>query len=272
MELLRAAVLGIVQGLTEFLPVSSSGHLIIVPWLFGWPDQGLAFDVSLHLGTLLALLLYFWRDWRDMLATAGQDLRVTRSWASFRPQTRLLLLIVLGSVPAGIVGLLFNDFIEEHLREPWLVAVMLIVFGTVMLIVDRLARMDRTIASLGPIDAILVGIAQAVALVPGVSRSGATISMGLARRLDREAAARFAFLLGTPAFVGAAIIELPDLWNEWSGSGAEVAVGFICSFASGLTVIYYLLRFLRTRTLLTFVIYRWALGVFVLLVAAARAV
>lgn len=272
MELLRAAILGIVQGLTEFLPISSSGHLIIIPWLFGWPDQGLAFDVSLHLGTLLALLLYFWRDWLNMFRTAAVDVQASRSWSTFRPPTRLLLLIILGSVPAGIAGVLFSDAIEEHLREPWLVGVMLIVFGGVMLVADRMSSLSRSISSLGPVDAILVGTAQAVALIPGVSRSGATISMGLARNLNREAAARFAFLLGTPAFIGAALVELPDMVNEWSGQGAEMAIGFICSFATGLAVIYYLLRFLRTRTLLTFVIYRWVLGTFVLVVAAARAV
>jgi len=268
MESLRAAVLGIVQGLTEFLPVSSSGHLILIPWFFDWPDQGLAFDVGLHLGTLLALLLYFWRDWAEMLLAATRDVRAN-SLRDPAPKTRLLLYIAAGSVPAGIAGLLFHDWIEENVREPWLVAITLMVMGAVMLLADRFSSRTRGIGDLGLRDALLVGAAQAVALIPGVSRSGATISMGLAVHLDREAAARFAFLLGTPAFVGAAILEAPDLLD--TGASGEMAIGFACSFLTGIAVIHYLMRFLRSRTLLSFVVYRWGLGAFTLALVAIRA-
>jgi undecaprenyl-diphosphatase len=271
MELLRAAVLGVVQGLTEFLPISSSGHLILIPWFFDWPDQGLAFDVGLHLGTLLALLVYFWREWLRMFVAAATDARHRSRWTRPQPATRLLVLIAIGSIPAGVAGLLFNDWIEENVRQPWLVAVMLIAAGTLMLAADRYSRRTRRIAEVTPADAILVGVAQAFALIPGVSRSGATISMGLARHLDREAAARFAFLLGTPAFVGAAAIKSSDLATMWTGDGAEMAIGFAASLLSGLAVIHFLLRFLRSRSLLTFVVYRFGLGVFTLLLVAIRA-
>jgi undecaprenyl-diphosphatase len=270
MESLRAAVLGIVQGLTEFLPVSSSGHLILVPWFFDWPDQGLSFDVGLHLGTLLALLLYFWRDWARMATSVLADVGERRRWHEARPQTRLLLAIAAGSVPAGVVGLLLHGWIEDNVREPWLVALTLIAMGAVMLAADRWSRRTRTMDDLRLRDALLVGAAQAVALIPGVSRSGATISMGLALHLDREAAARFAFLLGTPAFVGAAGLQTRDLLSD-SGDFDVLAIGFACSFVTGLAVIHYLMRFLRSRTLLSFVAYRWGLGAFTLVLFALRA-
>lgn len=271
MESLRAAVLGIVQGLTEFLPVSSSGHLILVPWFFGWEDQGLAFDVGLHLGTLLALLLYFWRDWAGMAEAATRDLRSRTPWSAASHPTRLLGFIIIGSVPAGLVGMFFADWIEEHVRQPWLVAIMLMAVGIVLLVADRRSKRTRQLAELNVVDAVLVGVAQAIALVPGVSRSGATISMGLWRDLDREAAARFAFLLGTPAFVGAALIESADLASEWSGDGQAMAIGFACSFLSGIAVIHFLLRFLRTRSLMTFVVYRFGIGAFTLVLVGIRA-
>ncbi|MGD9935813.1 MAG: undecaprenyl-diphosphate phosphatase, partial [Dehalococcoidia bacterium] len=215
MDLLRAVVLGVVQGLTEFLPVSSSGHLILVPSLFGWDDQGLAFDVGLHAGTLVALLAYFWRDWATMTFCGLDDLRHHGpSVRRYQQPSRLLLLIVLGSVPAAVAGLALNGWIEENLRQAWLVALMLIFVGALMLIADRRSRLDRSLHDLGVVDAVLVGLAQAVALIPGVSRSGATISTGLVRGLDREAAARFAFLLGTPAFAGAALLKFKDLTGD----------------------------------------------------------
>jgi undecaprenyl-diphosphatase len=271
MELLRAAVLGIVQGLTEFLPISSSGHLILIPWLFEWPDQGLAFDVGLHLGTLLALLLYFWREWLRMFASTARDVRARTRPADVQPGTRLLALIVLGSFPAGVAGLFFNDWIEQNVRQPWLVAVMLIAVAIVMLAADRYSRRSRKMAEVTALDAVLVGVAQAAALIPGVSRSGATISMGLVRHLDREAAARFAFLLGTPAFLGAAAVKGSDLASMWSGDGAEMAIGLGCSLLTGLAVIHFLLRFLRSRSLLTFVGYRLGVGAITLVLVAIRA-
>ncbi|MCC7363884.1 MAG: undecaprenyl-diphosphatase UppP [Dehalococcoidia bacterium] len=271
MDLLRAAILGIVQGLTEFLPVSSSGHLILVPALFGWDDQGLAFDVGLHLGTLTALLVYFWRDWylmaRSSLGDLGAGRYAPRAWSD---PTRLFALIALGSIPTAIVGLLFEDMIEEKLRQPWLVALTLAGVGAIMLVADRRTRQERTIAQLGVADAVLIGCAQACALFPGVSRSGATMTLGLFRHFTRNDAARFAFLLGTPAFVGAALLKARDLAGESSGEVFDLAFGFACSALVGFAVIHFLLQFLRTRTLMPFVLYRFGVAALTLVIGAIR--
>lgn len=268
MDLLRAVVLGIVQGLTEFLPVSSSGHLILVPELFGWEDQGLAFDVGLHAGTLVALLGYFWRDWARMAFSSLDDVRRHRlSFRHYQGETRLLLLIAAGSVPAAVAGLLLNGWIEENLRQAWLVALMLIVVGGLMLVADRRSRRDRGVLDVGLADAVLIGLAQAAALIPGVSRSGATISTGLVRGLNREAAARFAFLLGTPAFFGAALLKSSDLTGDTVDT-LDLAAGFVTAAVVGFAVIHFLLGFLRRWTLTAFVVYRFGLGVFILALAA----
>jgi len=271
MDYLRAAILGIVQGLAEFLPISSSGHLILVPALFRWPDQGLAFDVGLHCGTLLALLAYFWRDWWQMITLGLRDLgRHQFKFREHSPESRLLWLIAMGSVPAAITGLLFSDWIEENLREPWLIAVMLAGVGTIMLVVDRRSQATRSIASLGVLDVALIGLTQASALIPGVSRSGATMTMGLFLHLTRDAAARFAFLLGTPAFVGAAALKAGDLKGLSGDETVQLAIGFTCSALVGFAVIHFLLQFLRRRSLLTFVIYRYFAAALTLVIAAIR--
>ncbi len=271
MDMLRAIVLGIVQGLTEFLPVSSSGHLILVPRLFNWEDQGLSFDVGLHLGTLLALLLYFWRDWWAMITVGLADLgRHQLAFSRHRGESRLIWLIALGSVPAVVVGLFFNSWIEDHVRQPWLVALTLAGVGTIMLLADRFGRRTRQIEGIGLADAVLIGLAQACALIPGVSRSGATISVGLYRGFSRDAAARFAFLLGTPAFVGAAVFKANDLAGESSAQLTQLAVGFAFSAVVGFAVIHFLLRYLRTRSLLPFVIYRYGVAAVTLVIAAIR--
>lgn len=271
MDLIRAAILGIVQGLSEFLPISSSGHLILIPALFKWPDQGLAFDVGLHLGTLLALLVYFWHDWWCMFRAGVPDfLRYRFRFREHSDDSQLLWLLALGSIPAGITGLLFDSWIEDNLRQPWLVAIALAVFSLVILAADRFTNETRTVRSVGVVDAILIGLAQAVALFPGVSRSGATLSMGLFRNLTRDSAARFAFLLGTPAFVGAAILKSNDLANLSGRETAELAIGFVASALVGFAVIHYLLQFLRTRTLIPFVWYRLAVAAITLAIGAFR--
>ncbi len=270
-DLLRAIVLGIVQGLTEFLPVSSSGHLILVPALFKWPDQGLAFDVALHLGTLLALLVYFARDWARMATTGAADaFRHRLDVRSYDDHSRLLLLIALGSIPAAIVGILFDDWIEENVRQAWLVAVMLAGVGAIMFVADRRARLNRRLDSIGPVDAILIGLAQACALIPGVSRSGATITVGLFRGFSRDSAARFAFLLGTPAFLGAGLLKLPDITEASGSEWGELAAGFACATVVGFLSIHYLLRFLRTNTLIPFVVYRFGVAAITLAIAGFR--
>ncbi|MFN0095276.1 MAG: undecaprenyl-diphosphatase UppP [Dehalococcoidia bacterium] len=269
-DLLKAAVLGIVQGLTEFLPVSSSGHLILVPRLFGWEDQGLAFDVGLHGGTLLALLVYFWRDWCAMLRGAVSVVRPGAAHTRDRTQARLLALIVAGSVPAAVVGLLFNSWIEANVRQPWLVAITLAVVGGVMLAAERFGRPMRSLHDIRAIDVAAIGLAQACALIPGVSRSGATISAGLFLGLTRDSAARFAFLLGTPAFIGAALLKASDLASESGAELGELAFGFALSAVVGFAAIHFLLRYLRTHSLLPFVIYRWAVAALTLIVGAIR--
>ncbi len=268
-DLLRSVVLGITQGLSEFLPVSSSGHLILVSVLFGWEDQGLAFDVGLHVGTLMVLLGYFWRDWYLMVGSAFGDFLRRDCRAGLSTPTETLLLIALGSVPVAVTGLLFDDWIAANLRQPWLVATMLASAGALMLTVDRRSQGRRPKEDLRLSDVLLIGLAQACALIPGVSRSGATMTAGLARGLSREEAARFAFLLGTPAFAGAALLELPDLAGtdtDWKVAlvGAGVA-GLV-----GLAAVHLLLGFLRQRSLLTFVVYRYCLAATVFGVIAAR--
>ena len=271
MEYFRAAILGIVQGLAEFLPISSSGHLILVPALFKWPDQGLAFDVGLHMGTLLALLVYFWRDWWQMGTAGLTDLRARGlRFREHSERSQLLWLIVLGSVPTAIVGLLFNDWIEENLRQPWLVAIALAGVGAVMLVADRRSKCERTLEHLNIVDVLLIGAAQSAALFPGVSRSGATITMGLFRDFTRGAAARFAFLLGTPAFVGAALFKSSELSSLSGHEAVELLIGFVFSGCVGFLVIHYLMRFLRTRTLMPFVIYRFGAAAATLLIGAIR--
>ena len=271
MDLIRAAILGIVQGLSEFLPISSSGHLILVPRLFNWADQGLSFDVGLHLGTLLALLAYFWRDWYRMIRSGLGDLaRHQLRMRAYQPDSQLLWLLALGSVPAAVVGGLFNSWIEKNVRQPWLVALTLAGVGVVLFLADRMGARKREIGSVGVKDAIIIGVAQACALIPGVSRSGATMSAGLYRGLTRDSAAKFAFLLGTPAFVGAALLKSKDLRHESTHQFGEMAVGFAASAIVGFVVIHFLMRYLRTRSMVPFVYYRWGVAALTLTIAAFR--
>lgn len=273
MTVFRAIVLGLVQGLTEFLPVSSSGHLILVPRLLGWQEQPLSFDVALHLGTALAVLLYFRRDFVRLAHYGVADLaRHRAAVARWSPFGRLALLIVLGCVPAVIVGGLFNDTIEAHARGAWSVALLLVVFGLVMLAAERWARGSCGIERLDAPRALLIGTAQALALLPGVSRSGATIAAGMFSGLSREAAARFSFLLSAPVVVAAGVRELPDIRHAATQgvSGAELAAGFLASFAVGVLAIHALLRYMAVRTLRIFVWYRFAFAALVLLILGLR--
>ena len=268
--ILRAIILGIVQGLTEFIPVSSSGHLILIPRLFEWPDQGLAFDVGLHVGTLAALLVYFFRDWIRLLSAGIRDaLRHGPRIPVWSPDGRFLLSLALGTIPAAIAGFLLNDWIESNVRQAWVVAIGLAVAGAVMLVADRTARATRTLENAGWTDAIIIGCAQAVALIPGVSRSGATISAGLFVGMQRADAARYAFLLGTPVFIGAAILKVPDLFAG-DVSLADAIIGATVSFIVGLAAIRYLLLYLQRGGLVPFVIYRFGLAAVTLLIAGIR--
>lgn len=264
---LQAAVIGLVQGLTEFLPISSSGHLIVVPALLGWDDpflNSLAFSVILHLGTLVALLAYFWRDWARLVPAGLAALRDR----SFRgdPDRRLAWLIAATLPPAMIAGVLLNDVIEEQVRRPVLVAAMLVVGAAIMWLADRLGRRTDLMGQLSFPWACGIGCAQAVALVPGISRSGISISAGMFAGLTREAAARFSFLMATPVIAGAGAWEMRKLLAGEAGvtvNATALVVGFAIAMVSGLAAIAVLLRFLRRHSLTLFVAYRVALAALV---------
>ena len=273
MTLLRAIVLGIVQGLTEFLPVSSSGHLILVPSLLGWERQPRSFDVALHLGTTLAVLLYFHRDFVRLGRHGIADIIVHRTrFTRWSPDGRLALLTVLGCVPAVVVGGLLDGWLDAHARSPWLVAVLLVGFGLVMRAAERWARGCGGTERLDPSRALVIGSAQALALVPGVSRSGATIAGGMFLGLSRQAAARFSFLLSAPIVVAAAVKELPELRHAAAQgvSAAELAAGCLVSFAAGLLAIHLLLRYVAGHRLNVFVWYRIAFAVLAIALLSRR--
>lgn len=273
-EIVKAIVLGVVQGATEFLPVSSSGHLVIVPWLLGWSPGDLLFDTVLHWGTLLSILVVFWSDILAIVRASLTSL-VQRSLAD--PNARLGWWIVLASVPAVFTGLLLKDQIEALFHEPVAAGGFLFVTAAFLLSSEWLARRARavkTLERLTLIDSLLIGLAQAVALAPGISRSGSTIAAGLARGLRRDEAARFSFLLGTPAFLGAGLLQLTDVLGTDPGRLAEgwpaLLVGFAASAISGVLVIRFLLSFLRSHTLYPFVIYCVLAGAAVLLVSGLQ--
>ena len=278
MKLLSAAVLGIVQGLTEFLPISSSAHLILVPWLLGWKPEGLVFDVSLHVGTAVAILAYFWRDWVRLASEALRGILAGRPFDN--PQRKLAWLLVVGTVPAGIVGILFEKQVEETLRSPVITVVTLAILGGVLYLGERRSRRNRSLEDYSWADAIWIGLSQALALIPGVSRSGITISTAMLRDSDRSAAARFSFLLATPITVGAGMLEgwrfikaiqastlavSPGPANAMNMNWAVLAVGVSCAAITGFLCIRYFLRYLQTRTFIPFVIYRIVLAAVVLL-------
>jgi undecaprenyl-diphosphatase len=269
---IQALVLGIVQGLTEFLPVSSSGHLILVPWFFGWKDpfiDSLTFSVMLHMGTLLALLVYFWRDWLRLVPAGLASLR-DRSLAG-DPDRKMAWLIVVATIPAVLVGPILNDTIENAVREPAPVALMLCVGAAILWLAERWGSKLREMSSLTFVGAFGIGVAQVLALVPGISRSGVSIAAGLFQGLNREAAARFSFLMATPVVAGAGVFEALKLVK---GSGVKpelhlIAIGFVAAAISGLLAIRFMLEFLRRQSVNIFVVYRvlLAAAVFVVLLS-----
>ena len=269
METVRAIVLGIVQGLTEFLPVSSTGHLRIVPAFLGWEDPGAAFTAVTQLGTMAAVLLYFRQDLWRIVTTWARSLR--------RPELRGTLdarmgwYIGLGTIPIGIFGLLFSDQIEEGARKLYLIGTTLILLGLLLLAAERAARHDRPLEAITRRDAVVIGFAQALALVPGVSRSGATISAGLLLNFDRAAAARYSFLLSIPAVVLSGLFELRHAGEGHLPIGAT-AIATLLAFVSGYASIALLLRYLERHSIMVFVGYRIALGALVLALAGAGAI
>jgi undecaprenyl-diphosphatase len=272
-DLLQAIVLGIVQGLTEFLPISSSGHLRIVPAFAGWDDPGAAFTAVIQLGTMAAVVLYFRHDL----------LRIARAWlSSLRDparrgelDVRLGWYLILATIPISIFGLAFKDQIENGARDLYIIGTTLIVLGLVLLVAERVATRTREIESITRRDAIVIGCAQALALIPGVSRSGATITAGLFLGFDRVAAARFSFLLSIPAVVLSGLFELKGV-VDGSAEGAvgvgPTAVATLLAFVVGYASIAFLLRFLTTHTTGVFVTYRVVLGAAVLVLAGTHTI
>ena len=258
MTILQAAVLGLVQGITEFLPISSTAHLRLVPALLSWPDGGAAFAAVIQLGTLLAVIGYFLRDLGRMLAAVA------------RPQTRrsldarMLLYIVAGTVPIGVAGLLARHAVEGPLRSIAVIASMLLVVGVAMGVVEKTARFDRLIEAITLRDAMIIGLAQALALVPGTSRSGITLVAAMILGFRRDAAARFSFLLSIPAVAAAGVFELPKLLHDREVGTTALVTGLAVAFVSGYLSVAWLLRYLRTRTTFVFVVYRVILGLFLL--------
>ena len=267
MTTLQAIVLGIVQGLTEFLPISSTGHLRIVPALLGWEDPGAAFTAVTQLGTLAAVLLYFRRDLAGIARGGLAGLRdpAARGTAEFR----LAALIAVGTIPIAVFGFVFRDLIESGARSLYVIGTTLIVLGLVLLLAERTSRRDRELDALTTRDGIIIGFAQALALVPGVSRSGATLTAGLFLHFDRAAAARYSFLLSVPAVVLSGLFELRDIGGPGAASPAATALATLLAFVVGYASIAFLLRFLATHSTGVFVAYRIVLGVAVLALASS---
>lgn len=266
MSVLEAIVLGIVQGLTEFLPVSSSGHLRIVPALFGWDDPGAAFTAVIQLGTMLAVVLYFWADlWRIGVAW----LRGLRDAEARRhPDSRMGWYLVIGTIPIGVFGVLFADQIESGARDLRLIATTLIVLGLVLLAAERVGDRRKDLDDLGVRDGVAIGLAQSLALVPGVSRSGSTISAGLFLGYDRETAARFSFLLSVPAIVGSGLYELKEIGGADSPGAVPTLIAAVVSFIVGYAAIAWLLRWLTSHSTIVFVVYRVGLGILLVVLLA----
>lgn len=270
---IQALIMGLVQGLTEFLPISSSGHLILVPWLFGWKDpflDSLTFSVMLHMGTLLALLVYFWRDWLKLIPAGLASIR-DRSLAG-DPDRKMAWLLVVATIPAVLVGPLLSGPIEDAVREPSRVALMLCVGAAILWLADRWGSKLREMDTLTFPGALGIGVAQVLALVPGISRSGISISAGLFEGLTREAAARFSFLMATPVVAGAGVWEARKLLTHEAGVSPDahlVVIGFVAAAISGLLAIHFMLEFLKRRPLTIFVVYRVAAAILVFIVLLA---
>ena len=249
---IHAAVLGLVQGMTEFLPISSSAHLILIPRYFGWTDPGLAFDVALHLGTLVGVLIYFWKDLLR-LATHIQE-----------PQERhTVTYLIVATIPGALAGLLLEHKAETVFRSPALIAIVLIVMGTLLGLADWLSKGNKSIADLSIGAAVGIGLAQGFALIPGVSRSGITITTALALGLDRRDAAKFSFLMSIPIIAGAGVLKSKAILH--SPDKVALGVGFFAAAAAGLFAIWLLFKIIQTRRYTPFVAYRYVLGILVLL-------
>jgi undecaprenyl-diphosphatase len=273
MSLIQAIILALIQAFTEFLPVSSTAHLTLFPWLLHWPDPGLSFDVALHAGTLAAVLLYFFKDWLTLVICGlGGKYPANAPAEEVAQHRKLFWYMMLGTIPAGVAGFLFHHRIEESLRGPKIIAVSMIAVAFFMWWADSRSDLSRRLEGANLGDAATIGTAQALALWPGVSRSGITISTALSRRFTREAATRFSFILSAPAIAGAVLLEVPKLIKMHKAGGLDLpistlAISILVSAVAGYFVIALFLRYLQTRTLKVFVVYRLVFGIIVLALA-----
>ena len=271
MPILQVIVLAVVQGLTEFLPISSTAHLYLTSWLLGWHAEALDFDIALHIGTLLAILLYFLRDWLQILAQ-GLGVRFGRD-EELKHNRTMLWLLAIATIPVGVFGYVFKEQAETTWRNPFVIGVMLVAVGVVMWLAERAGRMRRDLSSLNLPDSVVIGLAQALSIVPGTSRSGITISAGLFNDFDRQSAARFSFLLSAPAIAAAAGKALYDMHKHGGLHAilnAPFVVGVAVSTLTGCVVIGWFLHYLRRSSLLPFVYYRIIFGIIVLALAFIR--
>lgn len=253
MTVLHALILGIVQGLGEFLPISSSAHLVLIPWLFGWEDPGLTFDVALHMGTLLAVVLYFWKDWVRLVKAA------LRSQAS--DDKRIFWYLVVATIPGGLFGLALEKKAETTFRAPLLIGIMMIAMGILLYLADRKPQL-RKMNTMTMADSIWIGLSQALAIIPGVSRSGSTMTTARFLNVTREDAARFSFLMSTPIILGAGVLKLRHL--TMASINLPFSVGVISAFVVGILSISFLLRYLKTSNFGLFVGYRFIIGFIVI--------
>ncbi len=253
-HVLQALFLGVIQGLSEFLPISSSGHLVLLPWVFDFPDPGLSFDVALHAGTLVAVLGYFWRDWCNIF-------RIRNDMPEYRALPNAIIFLVAATIPGAIAGLLFEKQAETIFRSPLLIASTLFIFGGVLLIADMRGKKARLLQEISLKDALVIGCAQALAIVPGVSRSGITITAGLFRGMTRASSARFSFLLSTPIIFAALLANVQSIAS--AGITAPFLVGVISSAISGYAAIFFLIRFVERASYRIFFWYRTALAVLI---------
>lgn len=271
MPLYQVVILAVVQSLTEFLPISSTAHLTLAPWLFGWKDPGLTFDIALHLGTLAAVLLYFFRDWVQIIAQ-GFGLRYKHD-PELELNPRLLWYLALGTIPVAVAGVAFGHQAEGSWRQPLVIGTMLVLIGIVLGIADRRGKEGKDIGKVSFLDTIIIGCAQALAIVPGTSRSGITMTAGLFRKLDRHTAARFSFLLSTPALGGAAFKALYDMHKAGGlepGMQTAFIIGTLVSAVTGCVIIAFFMRWLREHTFRFFVYYRIVFGIIVIALAFYR--
>lgn len=272
MHFIEAIILGLLQGLTEFIPISSSGHLIILPKLLGWKDMGLTFDVALHLGTVIALIAFFWRDWVKIIAQFYAHVFKHKDYLEMETggsHGRQMIPIMIACIPAAVIGYKWDSYIERNLREPYLIIIPMILIGLVMLLGEKIGHRNRPIGQMNYKDYIIIGFAQALALFPGVSRSGATITAGLFLNLEREASARFSFLLSMPIIIAAALLKFYKDFIKVGPSGNEIAVFVVGAVVAGITgylAIRFLMNYVQKKSLAAFAIYRFVFAVLVLLI------